>query len=81
MKRSGEGDASVDLERLPEPGSVDERCSILARVEAMQFELAQTVYADYARSSSNAAASSKSESLEPTFQPDRSAPRDTSRRG
>ena len=46
---SGEGNASVDLDRLPEPGSVDERRSILTRVEAMRFELPKTVYADYAQ--------------------------------
>ncbi len=35
---SGEGNASVDLSGLPEPGSVDERGRVEERVRAMRFE-------------------------------------------
>lgn len=44
---SGEGNALVNLENLPPPGSGGEREAVLERVRAMQFELAGATLDDY----------------------------------
>jgi hypothetical protein len=44
---SGEGNALVDLQRLPAAGAGDERRAVTARVEAMAFEAPTTPYEDY----------------------------------
>jgi hypothetical protein len=44
---SGEGNAMVDLTALPAPGHADERAAIVARVEAMRYELASATYESY----------------------------------
>lgn len=44
---SGEGNARIDLDRLPEPGEPSERPAILERVRAMHFELAGMTYETY----------------------------------
>jgi hypothetical protein len=45
---SGEGNASVDLSRLPAPGSADERERIEERVRAMRFEADTIRFESYA---------------------------------
>jgi hypothetical protein len=44
---SGEGNATVDLAGLPDPGHVDERPGIAARVGAMRYELSDTTHEGY----------------------------------
>jgi hypothetical protein len=44
---SGEGNAQVDLEGLPEPGASDEAAAIAGRVRAMRFELPEASYEPY----------------------------------
>ena len=46
---SGEGNALVKLEGLPEPGSAGEAAALDARLHEMQFELAGQDYENYAR--------------------------------
>jgi hypothetical protein len=44
---SGEGNAVVDLENLPEPGAPSERQSIIERIREMRYELEGTTYESY----------------------------------
>src|SRR6266513_2839630 len=44
---SGEGNATVDLERLPEPGHPEESSATLDRVRAMRFELQSATFDQY----------------------------------
>jgi hypothetical protein len=45
---SGEGNARIDLERLPAPGDSGEHDAVLDRVRAMRFELAGMTFDGYA---------------------------------
>jgi hypothetical protein len=44
---SGEGNAIVSLDGLPDPGSANERTALADRLRAMQFELKDLTYEDY----------------------------------
>ncbi len=46
---SGEGNALVDLQGLPEPGDANERTAVKERLRDMRFEVPEITYHDYVR--------------------------------